>query len=105
MAVESASRLLKQHFERGVAVQLKADRTPVTEADHASEKAILEVIRKGFPDHAILAEESGAAGQGETRWIVDPLDGTRGFTRGGRFWGPLVALEHRGQIVAGAMAL
>ncbi|HYV67973.1 MAG TPA: inositol monophosphatase family protein, partial [Myxococcales bacterium] len=39
------------------------------------------------------------------RWIVDPLDGTRGFTRGGKFWGPLVALEHRGEVVAGAMAL
>jgi histidinol-phosphatase len=40
-----------------------------------------------------------------TRWIVDPLDGTRGFSRGGSFWGPLVALEHDGRIVAGAMAL
>ena len=39
------------------------------------------------------------------RWIVDPLDGTRGFGRGGSFWGPLVALEHRGEIVVGAMAL
>jgi histidinol-phosphatase len=40
-----------------------------------------------------------------TRWIVDPIDGTKGFTRGGAFWGPLVACEHEGAVVAGAMAL
>jgi histidinol-phosphatase len=41
----------------------------------------------------------------DSRWIVDPIDGTRGFARGGSFWGPIVALEHEGDIVAGAMAL
>jgi histidinol-phosphatase len=78
----------------------------VTAADRDAEAAILAVIGAAFPDHAVLAEESGAhAGSDASRWIVDPLDGTRGFTRGGSFWGPLVALEHEGTIVAGAMAL
>jgi histidinol-phosphatase len=64
------------------------------------------VIRATFPGHAILGEESGAhAGDAATRWIVDPIDGTRGFTRGGSFWGPLVALEQDGRVVAGAMAM
>jgi histidinol-phosphatase len=94
------------HFRAGVRVELKPDRSPVTAADRDAEDAILRVIRERFPGHAVLAEETGAhAGDATSRWIVDPLDGTRGFSRGGSFWGPLVALEHRGEIVAGAMAL
>jgi histidinol-phosphatase len=63
-------------------------------------------VLEAFPDHGFLGEETGAhAGLAGTRWIADPLDGTKGFTRGRSFWGPLVALEHEGEIVAGAMAL
>ncbi len=105
-AVEAASAASLAHFRRGVRVEVKPDRTPVTQADRDSEAAILAVVRAAFPEHGFLGEETGAhAGSAETRWIVDPLDGTKGFTRGGGFWGALVALEHRGAIVAGAMAL
>jgi histidinol-phosphatase len=106
LAAQAAARVALPYFERGVKVELKGDDTPVTAADRESETAILAVIRKAFPTHAILAEETGAhAGDARTRWIVDPLDGTRGFTRGGIFWGPLIALEHAGEVVAGAFAL
>ena len=106
-AVEAASRVLLTHFHRGVSVELKADRTPVTVADRESEQAIFEVVRRAFPGHALFGEETGshAGASAATRWIVDPLDGTRGFTRGEAFWGPLVGLEHEGEVVAGAMAL
>ncbi len=106
-AVEAASRVSLGHFQRGVSVELKADRSPVTAADRESEAAILAVIRAAFPDHAVLGEETGAhAGAAAgARWIVDPLDGTRGFARGEAFWGPLVALERDGEVLAGAMAL
>src|SRR6266568_3663223 len=105
-AAEAASAASLAHFRRGVRVELKPDRSPVTIADREAEAAILEVVRAAFPDHAILGEETGAhAGAAATRWIVDPLDGTRGFTRGESCWGPLVALEHEGEVVAGAMAL
>jgi histidinol-phosphatase len=105
-AVEAASAASLVHFRRGVRVEVKPDRTPVTAADRESEAAILAIVREAFPSHGFLGEETGEhGGDGDTRWIVDPLDGTRGFTRGGPFWGPLVALEHRGAIVAGAMAL
>jgi len=105
-AVEAAAAASLAWFERGVRVELKSDQTPVTQADRESEAAVLSVVREAFPDHAFVGEESGAhAGSAGTRWIVDPLDGTKGFTRGGRFWGALVALEHGGDIVAGAMAL
>ncbi|MDI3284094.1 inositol monophosphatase family protein [Polyangium sp. 15x6] len=106
-AVEAASAASLVHFRRGVRVETKPDRTPVTAADRDAEAAIFAAIRARFPDHALLGEETGAheGADNEARWIVDPLDGTRGFSRGGSFWGPLVALEHRGAIVAGAMAL
>jgi histidinol-phosphatase len=105
-AAEAASAASLAHFRRGVRVETKPDRSPVTQADRDSEAAILAVVREAFPDHGFLGEETGAhAGSAETRWIADPLDGTKGFTRGRGFWGALVALEHRGEIVAGAMAL
>jgi histidinol-phosphatase len=105
-AVEAAGRAALPHWEKGVAVEKKPDRTPVTAADRESEAVIMETIRGTFPDHAFLTEESGAhGGDPKCRWIVDPIDGTRGFTRGGKFWGPLVAFELGGEIVAGALAM
>jgi histidinol-phosphatase len=105
-AVEAASAASLAHFRRGVRVEVKPDRTPVTQADRDSEAAILAVVRGAFPAHGFLGEETGAhGGDAATRWIVDPLDGTKGFTRGRGFWGALVALEHEGRVVAGAMAL
>jgi histidinol-phosphatase len=105
-AAEAASAASLAHFRRGVRVEKKPDRTPVTQADRDSEAAILAIVKAAFPDHGFLGEETGAhAGAAGTRWIVDPLDGTKGFTRGRGFWGALVALEHEGRVVAGAMAL
>jgi histidinol-phosphatase len=105
-AVEEASKASLVHFRRDVEVEWKADRSPVTAADKASEAAILAAIRERFPDHEILTEESGSLGSHDAyRWIIDPLDGTRGFSRGGRFWGPMVAFEQHGEVVAGAIGL
>ena len=105
-AVAAAARASLPYFRPDVAVETKPDRSPVTAADRESEAAILAILRRAFPDASILAEESGlSAGRPDLRWLVDPLDGTRGFTRGGSFWGPLVALEYAGEIVAGAMAM
>lgn len=105
-AAEAACRASLLHFRRGVHVETKPDRTPVTAADRDAEAAIFAVIRESFPDHTLLGEETGEhAGREGARWIVDPLDGTRGFSRGGSFWGPLVAFELEGRIVAGAMAM
>jgi histidinol-phosphatase len=105
-AVRAAGQAALPHFERGVTVETKADASPVTIADREAEAAMLATISAAFPGHAILGEETGThAGDPEWRWIIDPIDGTRGFTRGGLFWGPLCALEHRGRVVVGAMAL
>jgi histidinol-phosphatase len=105
-AIDAASSAAMKHFQTNVHVEWKIDKTPVTRADRESEAAILSVLKEHFPSHAVLTEESGThAGDAECRWIVDPIDGTRGFTRGGNFWGPLLGFEYKGEIVAGAMAL
>ena len=104
-AVAAGGAAALAHLRRGVVVETKPDLTPVTAADRAAEDEIIGVIRAAFPDHAILGEEGGARGSGAVRWIVDPIDGTRGFARGGIMWGPMVALEVAGELVVGALAL
>ena len=104
-AMAAAGAAALAHLRRGVVVETKPDLSPVTAADRAAEDEIIAIIRATFPDHAILGEEGGARGTGDVRWIVDPIDGTRGFARGGIMWGPMIALEVRGELVVGAMAL
>ncbi len=105
-ALDAAAAAAMKHYDQGVKVETKPDRSPVTAADRESEVAILDVITSAFPEHSILAEESGKQDKAaDARWIVDPIDGTRGFTRGGKFWGALIALELRGEVVVGAMGL
>jgi myo-inositol-1(or 4)-monophosphatase len=69
----------------------------VSEVDRASEAAIVEIIRQYYPDHAILAEEGGASGEHETRWVIDPLDGTTNFLHGLPIFAVSIACEHRGK--------
>ncbi|MHC5011031.1 MAG: inositol monophosphatase family protein [Planctomycetota bacterium] len=104
-AVEAGGARALAWWKQAPPTTEKSDGSPVSKADRESEAAILEVVRGAFPDHDVLSEESGAIGSGlsDWRWICDPLDGTLGFLRGDRTWGPLLALEHRGLIVAGAM--
>src|SRR5262245_44551126 len=108
-AARRAAAAALRHWRRLDRVDTKSDGSPVTVADREAEAAAVDVIQKAFPDHGVLGEEGGERpGRGEstrTRWIIDPLDGTIGYSRGGLMWGPLVALEHEGEVVAGAMHL
>jgi histidinol-phosphatase len=92
-----------EHYRRGVSVSLKADRSPVTEADRAAEAAILDVLRARCPDHGALGEELGESGPRSRRFIVDPIDGTRSFVRGIPTWAVLIGLEEDGQVTAGVV--
>jgi histidinol-phosphatase len=82
---------------------MKADRTPVTQADREAEQAIVGILRDRFPDVGVLGEEFGAQGSAERRWIIDPIDGTKNFVRGIPIWATLIALEDAGQVVAGVI--
>lgn len=74
----------------------------VTEADHASEKAIIEVIRKTFPDHYLLTEESGELPQNSPyKWVIDPIDGTVNFAHGLPLNCVSVGVEYEGELVLG----
>ena len=74
----------------------------VTEVDQAAERAIIDVLTQAYPDHAILAEESGASANlhddNENVWIIDPLDGTTNFIHGFPQYAVSIALQQRGQI-------
>lgn len=81
-------------------VETKADLTPVTDADRAVERALRERIARERPVEAVLGEEEGDEG-GPTRWILDPIDGTKNFSRGIPVWATLIALERDGVVVCG----
>ncbi|MEF3405320.1 inositol monophosphatase family protein [Agromyces sp. CCNWLW203] len=82
-------------------VQTKPDRSPVTEADLAVERAIRERIVAARPGDGILGEEFGTEGEGSRQWIIDPIDGTANFLRGVPVWGTLISLAIDGVPVIG----
>jgi myo-inositol-1(or 4)-monophosphatase len=83
-----------------LAVTRKRHNDFVTEVDKAAEQAIIDALRRAYPDHSILAEESGAsagaAGESEYTWIIDPLDGTTNFIHGFPQYAVSIALQHKG---------
>ena len=92
-----AGRLTLAHYQTGVAIDRKDDRSVVTIADRDAEQLIRRRIAARYPDHGILGEEFGAEGaDGTPRWIVDPIDGTNTFVRGVPFYGVLIALAIEG---------
>jgi myo-inositol-1(or 4)-monophosphatase len=78
-----------------VSVQEKAANDFVSQVDREAEQAIIRTLHESYPDHAILAEESGAAGKSEYQWIIDPLDGTTNFLHGFPQYAVAIALMHR----------
>jgi myo-inositol-1(or 4)-monophosphatase len=101
-AIYNGARVLRNHFGRTSQIDKKGVFDLVTEADTESEKQIMETIRKAFPDHAILAEESGAnKGTDEYQWLIDPLDGTTNYVHQLPFFTIAIALAVRGNIELG----
>ena len=80
----------------GMDVDTKGKNDFVTEVDRQAEAIIIEQIRNAYPDHAILAEESGAQGDSEYQWVIDPLDGTTNFLHGFPQYAVSIALLHKG---------
>jgi histidinol-phosphatase len=102
---DEADRIALRHFRRDHAVTAKPDRSLVTEADTGIEKMLRERIEKSFPSHGVLGEELGnVAGDGETRWIIDPIDSTSNFVRGIPVFATLLALERAGEVQLGVIS-
>jgi histidinol-phosphatase len=101
-AAWQAGRLTLAHYQTGVAVQRKVDRSLVTVADRRAEELLRGLIASRFPEHTIVGEEFGANDQTSShRWVIDPIDGTNTFVRGVPFYGVLVALEIEGTSAVG----
>lgn len=87
-------------------IETKADTSPVTAADKQAEKVILQIIKTHFPDHPVIAEESGEqTGSGKYRWIIDPIDGTKSFITGIPFYGTTIGIEdvERDEVIIGIL--
>ena len=103
-AARSAGNLIRRAAESSdpVSVTKKGMNDFVTEVDRAAEKRIIETLLKAYPDHGILAEESGIIeGKGEGadyQWIIDPLDGTTNFIHGFPQYCVSIALKHKGKV-------
>ncbi len=102
-AARGAGALALRYFTGGFDVTLKADRTPVTQADREAEAAIVAQLGAAFPDVGFLGEEFGARGPQARRWIIDPIDGTKNFVRGLPYWATLLALEEEGEVTLGVV--
>jgi myo-inositol-1(or 4)-monophosphatase len=99
-AARRAGEIIVRSLNRLEALQVtsKGRNDFVSEVDHAAEREIMSVIRKAYPNHAFLAEESGKTGESETVWIIDPLDGTTNFLHGFPVFAVSIACQHKGRL-------
>jgi histidinol-phosphatase len=101
-AAQAAAEVIRHYWDRGVAVEIKQDATPVTVADREAEQTIRQVLHAALPEAAIYGEEYGLDGARDgLLWLVDPLDGTKSFVRRTPFFSTQIALMDRGELVLG----
>ena len=101
-AAEQAAGIARTLFQRNIEVRIKADKSPVTEADVRCEIAIREILEARFPAHGFFGEETGSRdADAESLWLVDPIDGTKAFVREYSMFSTQIALMRRGEIVLG----
>src|SRR5688572_13872938 len=92
-AAEAAAEIIRSLYQRNLAVHVKDDRTPVTEADVRSEEAIRAILTERFPSYGFYGEETGRHAMGaDSIWLVDPIDGTKSFVRECPFFSTQIAL-------------
>src|SRR5580692_11135671 len=101
-AAEQAAAIARAMFRHNIEVRIKADKSPVTEADLRCEIAIREILEARFPSHGFFGEETGSRNENaENLWLVDPIDGTKAFVREYPMFSTQIALMRHGEIVLG----
>jgi len=101
-AARAAAEVVRHYYQSNLAITIKADKTPVTEADVETEKAIRSIIAEKYPSHGFYGEETGSSAlDAEYVWLVDPIDGTKAFVREYPMFSTQIALMHRGRLIAG----
>ncbi len=100
MAARRAGSVLlrKQAHRDKLKIEQKGQNDFVSDADHAAEATVIDCIHKHYPDHAILGEESGAVGESDTVWIIDPLDGTTNFLHGFPVYAVSIGVQVKGRM-------
>ncbi|HWI39707.1 MAG TPA: inositol monophosphatase family protein [Burkholderiales bacterium] len=98
-ARKAGSIINRASLDGGLNIRAKRANDFVTQVDQAAEQAIIEIVKKAYPDHGFLAEESGASeGKADTVWIIDPLDGTTNFIHGFPQYCVSIGVQHRGTL-------
>jgi histidinol-phosphatase len=101
-AARAAGEVIRSLYQRNIAVRVKADQSPVTEADVRAEETIRELLVKRFPSYGFYGEETGTdRGDAESVWLVDPIDGTKSFVRETPFFSTQIALMRAGELIVG----
>lgn len=101
-AARAAADVIRGFYQRNVKIEVKADKTPVTEADVRSEEAIRSLLAERFPTYGFYGEETGKSDMdAESVWLVDPIDGTKSFVRECPFFSTQIALMRGGRFVLG----
>jgi histidinol-phosphatase len=102
---DETDRIALEHFRRDGDVEQKSDRTFATVADRGVEQLIRARIADAFPGHGVVGEEYGTdAGDADTRWYVDPIDGTHNYIRGIPIFATLLAVERDGELQAAVIS-
>ncbi len=102
VAARQAAIIARALYQQNLDVRIKADKTPVTDADMRCEIAIREVLESRFPTYGFYGEETGARDAGaESVWLVDPIDGTKAFVREYPMFSTQIALMREGKIILG----
>ncbi len=104
-AARQAGSVIMRSFHRldTLTVSEKQVNDYVSEVDRNAEQAIIDIIRRAYPGHAILAEESGMHGKDDFQWVIDPLDGTTNYLHGFPQFAISIALKQRGRLEAGVI--
>lgn len=99
-AARAAGDLIVREMDRvsDISIDIKGKNDFVTEVDTQAEFTIINTIKNSYPDHAFLCEESGASGDSDFLWIIDPLDGTTNFLHGFPHFAVSIALQHKGRL-------
>lgn len=101
-AARAAAEVIRRYYQKNLAVTVKADKSPVTQADVETEQVIREIIAARFPKHGFYGEETGSTGlDSEYLWLVDPIDGTKAFVREYPMFSTQIALMHKGRLMVG----
>ncbi|MDO8639507.1 MAG: inositol monophosphatase family protein, partial [bacterium] len=101
-AAKNAEKIILNYYSEEIKFKLKEDQTPVTLADIESERIIIKTIKSQFPTHSFLGEEATEKEvKSDYLWIIDPIDGTKNYTRKIPFFGTQIALMHQGELIIG----